>query len=125
MAFETLKDKLTTTPVLAFPDYAKPFILRVDASHHGLGAVLCLGSDDGVKVMGYGSRKLSSTHQRSTTAHTSWSFLLFDGQLQRSFTLTCTIVTVPSGLTITLYSTSSSLQSFMKQVIDGYKNTTP
>ena len=27
MVFETLKDKLTTTPVLTFPDYAKQFIL--------------------------------------------------------------------------------------------------
>lgn len=39
-AFEALKGKLTSAPVLAYADFSKTFFLEVDASHGGLGAVL-------------------------------------------------------------------------------------
>jgi hypothetical protein len=39
-AFETLKEKLTTTSVLILPDVHKPFSVNCDASYTGLGCVL-------------------------------------------------------------------------------------
>lgn len=39
-SFETLKNKLTNPPVLAYPDFSKPFILTTDASGFACGAVL-------------------------------------------------------------------------------------
>ena len=39
-SFEKLKLALTSAPVLAYPDYSKPFLLEMDASLKGLGAVL-------------------------------------------------------------------------------------
>jgi hypothetical protein len=39
-AFHTLRQHLTTTPVLAQPNYAKPFNVYYDASGFGLGCVL-------------------------------------------------------------------------------------
>jgi len=45
-AFETIKAKLTSTLVIAHLDFNKPFILYMNASGRGIGAVLYQKSDD-------------------------------------------------------------------------------
>ena len=40
VAFDLLKDKLTTTPILAFPNFDLPFMLETGTYIQGLGAVL-------------------------------------------------------------------------------------
>ena len=58
-SFDALKDALTSAPVLAYPDYSKPFILEMDASLKGLGAVLSQrGDDNEIRVVAYASRSL-------------------------------------------------------------------
>jgi hypothetical protein len=39
-AFDTLNQKLTNPPVLAYPDFMRPFSLYVDASHDGMAGAL-------------------------------------------------------------------------------------
>ncbi|XP_049909748.1 retrovirus-related Pol polyprotein from transposon 412 [Epinephelus moara] len=62
-SFAALKAKLTTTPVLAYADFALPFILEVDASHGGLGAVLSQVQAGKVRPIAYASRGLRPTER--------------------------------------------------------------
>ena len=48
-AFKELQRRLTSTPVLAHPDFSKPFTLDTDASNTGIGAVLSQEGEDGVE----------------------------------------------------------------------------
>ena len=57
-AFEDLRYALTRAPVLGYADYTKEFILEVDASNHGLGAVLSQMQDGRQRVIAYASRTL-------------------------------------------------------------------
>jgi len=58
--FNFLKQKLMTTPILAFPDYQKSFILDTDASYDCIGAVLSQLNEEGKEqVVSYGSHSLN------------------------------------------------------------------
>ena len=64
-AFDKLKQCLTTAPVLAYPDYTKPFLLDTDASDSGIGAVLSQEDDHGrERVIAYASRLLSKSERQ-------------------------------------------------------------
>ena len=64
-AFDNLRRKLTTALTLAYPDYAKPFILDTDACDTGIGAVLSqLDSGGCERVVAYGSRMLSKAERQ-------------------------------------------------------------
>ncbi|GKE00484.1 putative reverse transcriptase domain-containing protein [Tanacetum coccineum] len=63
-AFQTLKDMLCNTPVLALPDGLKDFVVHCDA--YGLGLV-CMLMQRG-KVIAYGSRQLR-IHEKNYTTH--------------------------------------------------------
>nr|XP_025035341.1 uncharacterized protein LOC112544063 [Pelodiscus sinensis] len=57
-AFRELKDRLVSAPVLAQPDFNKPFTLQTDASEVGLGAVLTQEEGGEEHPILYLSRKL-------------------------------------------------------------------
>ena len=64
-AFSTLKTMFTTAPVLAIPNPSSQFIVEVDASGTGVGAVLSqrLARDNRVHPCAYFSRRLSTSEQ--------------------------------------------------------------
>ena len=57
-AFQSLKACLVKSPILKLPDLDKTFILRVEASEIGLGAVLLQEADGEKFPIAYASRKL-------------------------------------------------------------------
>ena len=62
-ALEELRRGLTSAPVLAYPDYAKPFVVETDASDKGLGAVLSQRQDGKLRVIAYASRGLRGSEK--------------------------------------------------------------
>lgn len=63
-SFQTLKEKLTTAPVLTIPDPARPFEVYTDASYKGLGCVLMQNG----RVVAYASRQLRP-HEENYPTH--------------------------------------------------------
>ncbi|VDH94009.1 protein SFI1, partial [Mytilus galloprovincialis] len=64
-AFNTLKQKLTTAPILAFPDFEKEFFLSIDASDSAIDYVLGQKDHEGLeKVIAYGGRGLRDQEKR-------------------------------------------------------------
>ncbi len=65
-SFDKLKAKLVKAPILAYPDFNKPFTLYTDASSVGLGGILSQTFDDKPRVIAYWSETL-------TPGQRSWS----------------------------------------------------
>ena len=64
-AFKALKQACMSSPVLAFADYTKDFLLETDTSRKGLGAVLSQKQEDGwFHPVAYGSWVLT-THEKN------------------------------------------------------------
>ena len=64
-AFDCLKAACLQAPILAFPDFGKPFLLETDASSKGLGAVLSQKQSDGqYHPIAYASHIMTETEQR-------------------------------------------------------------
>ena len=59
IAFDILKKRLTSAPVLTYPCPGEVFILDTNASSTGLGAVLSQVQNGEERVIGYFSRSLS------------------------------------------------------------------
>lgn len=58
-SFKTLKQALVSAPILACPDFSKPFTLQCDASSYGLGAMLTQENDGREHPIAFASKSLT------------------------------------------------------------------
>ncbi|KAH9078216.1 hypothetical protein Ae201684P_019721 [Aphanomyces euteiches] len=63
-ALNILKRKLVSPPILAYPDFDKPFFFLVDACPVAVGAVLMQRQDNRDRVIAYASQALDATQQK-------------------------------------------------------------
>ncbi|GJW95570.1 reverse transcriptase domain-containing protein [Tanacetum coccineum] len=66
-AFNILKEKLTTAPIIISPDWNEPFELMCDASNLAVGAVLGQRIDEKFKPIYYASKTLNNAQEHYTT----------------------------------------------------------
>lgn len=65
VAFTQLKRALAESPVLAYPNFGRDFLLETDASGMGLGAILSQKQDDGtIRPIAFASRTLQN-HEKN------------------------------------------------------------
>ncbi|CAH2089856.1 unnamed protein product [Euphydryas editha] len=77
LAFQTLKHKLISAPLLQYPDYSKPFILTTDASNYAVGAILSQGEIGKDKPIAYASRTLNKAEGNYSTTEKELLAILF------------------------------------------------
>ena len=64
MAFNKCKTLLTSSHVLQYPDFSKPFVLTTDASNFAIGAVLSQGPIGKDRPVAFASRTLTKTEEK-------------------------------------------------------------
>ena len=64
-AFEELKNKLGSAPILVYPSFDRPFILETDASGQGIGAILSQrqSEDNQIHPIAFASRSLNAAER--------------------------------------------------------------
>ena len=100
-AFQTLKDMLTSPPVLAYPNYQDPYLLQTDASGEAIGMILSQIQDGHERVIAYAGKRLTSAEMNYSTTEKEALAVIeglkhFDPYLRGS---QVTIVTDHSALT--------------------------
>lgn len=86
-AFEELKVRLSSAPILIQADYSKPFVLRTDASNYALGAVLLQGEGKEERPIEYASRLLNAAERNYSTTEREalavvWAVERFRGYIE-------------------------------------------
>lgn len=66
-AFNVLKQALTSSPIMAFPNLSAPFLLYTDASLHSVGSVLSQQVERKEHVIAYASHVLSASERKWST----------------------------------------------------------
>lgn len=87
-AFEALKEKLCQSPVLAYPDFNKPFSVEMDASAYALGAVLNQKDEHGrFHPVQFASRKMNEAERNYSACEREALAVIFALQKFRPYLL--------------------------------------
>ena len=76
-AFVSLKEKLSSPPILAYPDFSREFILDTDASNIGMGAVLSQVQNGKEVVIAYGSKKFNRAQKNYSVTRREMNALVY------------------------------------------------
>ena len=107
-AFYTLKDKLTSFPILRKPDFSKPFEVVCDASILGLGAILTQRTEEGHEYpIIFSSRSLHGSEKNYGISKLELLAVVWSVQLYRPYLL-------GSPFEVTIISDHSSLAGLLK-----------
>jgi hypothetical protein len=85
IAFNALKEKLITAPIIAAPDWNLPFELMCDASDYAVGAVLGQRRDKILHVIYYASRTLTDAQLNYATTEKEMLAVVFAFDKFRSY----------------------------------------
>nr|GEX22355.1 putative reverse transcriptase domain-containing protein [Tanacetum cinerariifolium] len=80
-AFQLIKQKLCSAPILALPEGSEDFVVYCDASYKGLGVVLMQRE----KVIAYASRQLKVHEKNYTTHHLELGSMVFALKIWRHY----------------------------------------
>ncbi|GKC68060.1 putative reverse transcriptase domain-containing protein, partial [Tanacetum coccineum] len=101
-AFQLIKQKLCSAPILALPKESENFIVYYDASHKGLGDVLMQNE----KVIAYTSRQLKIQEKNYTTHDLELGAVVFAFKMWRHYLY---------GTRCTVFTDHKSLQHILDQ----------
>nr|GEW76359.1 putative reverse transcriptase domain-containing protein [Tanacetum cinerariifolium] len=101
-AFQVIKQKLCSAPILALPEGSEDFVVYCDASIKGLGAVLMQRE----KVIAYGSRQLKIHEKNYTTYDLELGAVVFALKIWRHYLY---------GTKCTVFTDHKSLQHILDQ----------
>nr|GEW46821.1 putative reverse transcriptase domain-containing protein [Tanacetum cinerariifolium]GEX29233.1 putative reverse transcriptase domain-containing protein [Tanacetum cinerariifolium] len=101
-AFQLIKQKLCSAPILALPKGSEDFVVYCDASHKCLGAVLTQRE----KVIAYASRQLKVHEQNYTTHDLEQGSAVFALKMWRHYLY---------GTKCTVFTDHKSLQNILDQ----------
>ncbi|GJT31461.1 putative reverse transcriptase domain-containing protein [Tanacetum coccineum] len=101
-AFQLIKHKLCSAPILALPEGSEDFVVYCDASHKGLGAVLMQRE----KVIAYASRQLKIYEKNYTTHDLELGSVVFALKIWRHYLY---------GTKCTVFTDHKSLQHILDQ----------
>ena len=87
VAFDRLKEALTSAPIIKAPDWSLPFEIMCDASNYAVGAVLGQKVDKRSHVIYYASRTLNSAQVNYTTTEKELLAIVFALDKFRSYLL--------------------------------------
>ncbi|RXN11705.1 Retrovirus-related Pol poly from transposon [Labeo rohita] len=106
-AMDFLKDRLTSAPVLKFPDFSLPFFIHADACDVGLGAALMQRDNNGRDVVvAYASRALHKAERPYSTPEKECLAVIWALEHFRPYV---------EGLHVTIFSDHSSLRWLMSR----------
>ena len=85
LAFETLKNNLTSAPVLIYPDFTKPFILTCDASNYAISAILSQGEVGKDRPIAFASRTLNKAETNYSVTEKECLAIIFGTKIFRPY----------------------------------------